>query len=350
MANTPKIILYLLTSLFCKHVTAQSITGVWRGYFTVTNASGQNNKAEVTQYNYEIQVLEKVGGQLSGVTYSYKTKEYFGKTNFVGSISANRKNVIISESAMLAVEKKDKTDDCVMICTLQYSKVGTNEEVLKGTFTSKNVKTNSSCFSGEVVLKRVAKSVFPLEQFLKRVPVADNLKTASQKVNNTGSLVNSPSAPKKKYLLELPEQALAKQPISIQDEPRKTPIELLQRENIVLASVLQPEQEVTVFIYDNGIVDNDIVSVLVDSVKVYSGVQLSEKALTFTLHFSEKITQHQIVTIAENLGDILPNTGLLVIKAGKRMIEVPIMSDFKKNAKIIINYKAACKIAVERYN
>ena len=109
----------------------------------------------------------------------------------------NRKNVIISESAMLAVEKKDKTDDCVMICTLQYSKVGTNEEVLKGTFTSKNVKTNSSCFSGEVVLKRVAKSVFPLEQFLKRVPVADNLKRASQKANDTGSLVNSPSAPKK---------------------------------------------------------------------------------------------------------------------------------------------------------
>jgi len=340
----------ILSLLNCLHLSAQTITGVWRGYFIVTNGGNLNNTAKVTQYNYEIQILENQGGKLSGVTYAYKTKEYFGKANFVGSISANRKNVIISESAMLAVEKKEKTDDCVMICTLQYSKVGTNQEMLKGTFTSKNVKTNSSCFSGEVVLKRVTQSVFPPEQFLKKVPSAGNSKTSLQRVTDTDSLAKSPATPKKKYLLELPEEGLTKQATPIREEPRTTPNELLQRENILLAAVMQPEQTVTVFIYDNGIVDNDIVSVLVDSVKVYSGVQLSEKPFSFTLHFSAAVSQHQIVTIAENLGDISPNTGLLVIKSGKRMIEVPIMSDFKKNAKILINYKAQCNVAVERYN
>ena len=127
-------------------------------------------------------------------------------------------------------------------------------------------------------------------------------------------------------------------------------MELLERDNKLLATILQAEKEVTVYIYDNGIVDNDSISVFVDSRKIFNGVRLSDKALSFPLSFSETLSQHEIVTYAENLGDISPNTGLLVIKAGTKMIEIPIMADFKKNAKIIISYKANCKVAVERYN
>lgn len=343
--------LFLFFSLIVPSlVSAQNITGIWRGKFTINDAATANKKESVVQYNYEIQLIEKSAGELVGTTYTYRTQEYFGKANFKGTISGNRKYIVISETAITAVEKQDKTDVCVMVCNLQYSMSNAGEQLLSGTFTSKNIKSNSSCFSGDVLLKRVAIPVFPLEEFLKKAPASSNRKSIAPTPMDTGSMKKSQPVSKKKYLLELPEEVLTKQTKNVPQEVIKTPIEILQRENAVLASVLQPEQEVTVFIYDNGIVDSDIISVFVDANKIFNKVPLSEKAISFPLTFSEKITQHQIVTYAENMGDIPPNTGLLVIKAGKKMIEIPIMSDFQKNAKIIINYQANCKVAVERFN
>jgi len=345
-----KKLLIIFALLLCRHLSAQNITGVWRGYFLVSESGGSANKSAATQYNYEVQILEKSGGQLSGVTYTYKTKEYFGKANFTGSVSGNRKSIVISESALVAVEKKEKTDVCIMVCSLQYGQSNSGEETLAGTFTSKNLENNSSCFVGKVFLKRVPKPLFPSEAFLKKDSVVPSKKRIMQPAPDTSKTSIADRAVRKKYLLELPDTAREKKSASIQPSPITLPGELLERENNLLATVLQAEKSVTVFIYDNGIVDNDSVSVFVDARKMFSGVRLSEKALTFPLSFSETVSQHEIVTYAENLGDIAPNTGLLVIKAGTKMIELPIMADFKKNARIIISYKANCKVVVERYN
>jgi len=345
-----KKLLIIIALLLCGHLPAQTITGVWRGNFLVTESGGSANKGTATQYNYEVQILEKSGRQLSGVTYTYKTKEYFGKANFTGSISGSRKSIVISESALVAVEKKEKTDVCIMVCSLQYNQSNSGEETLVGTFTSKNPENNSSCFVGKVFLKRVLKPLFPPAAFLNKDSVVTSKKRAMQPALDTSKTSIADRAVRKKYLLELPDTAREKKSASIQPSPVTLPGELLERENKLLATVLQAEKSVTVFIYDNGIVDNDSVSVFLDAKKIFSGVRLSEKALSIPLSFSENLSQHEIVTYAENLGDISPNTGLLVIKAGTKMIEIPIMADFKKNAKIIISYKANCKVAVERYN
>ena len=44
--------------------------------------------------------------------------------------------------------------------------------------------------------------------------------------------------------------------------------------------------------------------------------------------------------MAENLGDIPPNTALMVINYGRKRQEVFLTSDDKKNAKVILEYKA----------
>jgi len=46
--------------------------------------------------------------------------------------------------------------------------------------------------------------------------------------------------------------------------------------------------------------------------------------------------------VAENLGDIPPNTALMVVTAGgKRRQEIFLASNEQKNAKVIIEYKPA---------
>jgi hypothetical protein len=44
------------------------------------------------------------------------------------------------------------------------------------------------------------------------------------------------------------------------------------------------------------------------------------------------------VVVADNLGDIPPNTALMVVTAGRERYEVFLASNEKTNAKVVINY------------
>ena len=57
------------------------------------------------------------------------------------------------------------------------------------------------------------------------------------------------------------------------------------------------------------------------------------------IHLDESSATHEVVMVAENLGDIPPNTSLMVVKAGDKRYEVRIVSDEQKNAVVIFKYQ-----------
>jgi hypothetical protein len=59
---------------------------------------------------------------------------------------------------------------------------------------------------------------------------------------------------------------------------------------------------------------------------------------------------HELVTVAENLGRIPPNTCLMVITAGRKRFELPMSSDLQTNAKVIIEYKPEKGTQISRQN
>jgi hypothetical protein len=81
---------------------------------------------------------------------------------------------------------------------------------------------------------------------------------------------------KKKYLLEVPGINDRKQPRSLAIE-KVPPAELGGIENHLTASITQPNNEVSVMIYDNGIIYNDTIGIYIDSEKRSSGIRLTEK-------------------------------------------------------------------------
>jgi hypothetical protein len=337
---------FLFLNVLAHSSYSQSLTGIWRGSFGVRSGT-TSSVGNADRYNFEVQLLEKSNGELMGVTYSYKKKEFFGKARFSGSVSADRKRVIIKELAITDVTKNAKADVCAMICNLFFSKNSNGTEKLSGSFTSNNLSTKTKCYDGDVILLRVSQSTFPVESFLQNK--INNQPKRDVKAAQSDDTVVIDRSNRKKYLLEVPDNNDRKQPRTIAIE-KVTPAELGGRENHLTASITQPNKEVSVMIYDNGIIDNDTIGIYIDSEKRYSGVRLTEKPLTFVLSFSELKTSYELITVAENLGEIAPNTGLLVIQSGNKMIEIPIMSNFKRNAKIIISYRANCKVAVERYD
>lgn len=341
-------------TLFCvvllvlsNQLKSQSLTGIWRGSFTI-RTDAKISGGNVDRYNFEIQILEKANGELMGVTYSYKSKEFFGKANFAGRISSDRIRVTIKELVITDVSKKAQSDVCAMLCNLKLSKNSNGTEKLTGTFSSSNVSDKSKCYDGDILVLRVSKSNFPVEKFLQNKS-ANQTKRVEQELPTNNDTADINRSKRKKYLLEIPEDYYKKKSETLAPD-KKVSSELTTRENRLIASIIQPNKEVEVMLYDNGIIDNDTISIFIDSEMKYSRVRMTEKPLKFKLTFSENKASYELTTYAENLGEIAPNTGLLVVKSGNKMLEVPIMSDFKRNAKIIISYRANCNVAVERYD
>ena len=96
---------------------------------------------------------------------------------------------------------------------------------------------------------------------------------------------------------------------------------------------------ITVSLYDNGTIDNDTISVYLDKKLVISNQRLSLSPLTVTLHMDDDDNYHELIMVAENLGDIPPNTSLMVVKAGDRQFEVNITSTEQKNAVVVFKYE-----------
>ena len=121
------------------------------------------------------------------------------------------------------------------------------------------------------------------------------------------------------------------------------PKQLIERENPLINTIQVDEKEVRIDYYDNGEIDNDTISVYDNNKNVVNGGRLSYFPITLNLIFSNEVRVHEIITVAENLGDIPPNTALMVITYGKKRFEVFIASDEKKNAKVILEYKPKVK-------
>jgi hypothetical protein len=115
---------------------------------------------------------------------------------------------------------------------------------------------------------------------------------------------------------------------------------LLERENKLVKTITTSEENIEINLYDNGTIDNDTISVYHNNQLVISNGRLTLSPLTIRIKCTKAENRHELVIVAENLGDIPPNTALMVIKAGgnKERYEIFLASTEQRNAKVIINY------------
>src|SRR6185369_17859338 len=92
-------------------------------------------------------------------------------------------------------------------------------------------------------------------------------------------------------------------------------------------------------LYDNGEVDGDTVTVLMNGNIIFSKVGLTTKANSKTIYISPDMDSVKLVMYAESLGEIPPNTGLMVVKDGEKRYDVRFSADLKTNAGIVLRRK-----------
>ncbi|MBS1741415.1 MAG: hypothetical protein JST81_00145 [Bacteroidetes bacterium] len=103
-----------------------------------------------------------------------------------------------------------------------------------------------------------------------------------------------------------------------------------------IQTVMYKSDSLTLTLYDNGEVDGDTVSVIVNGKMVLAHQGLSTKAITKTIYMTEMADSVQLIMYAESLGSIPPNTGLLIVKDGRDRYEIRFAGDLKKNAAVIL--------------
>lgn len=94
----------------------------------------------------------------------------------------------------------------------------------------------------------------------------------------------------------------------------------------------------TLSFYDNGVVDGDSISVYLNGQPVITNTKLTAVA-TKKAVFVGSIDEVKLLLVAENLGSIPPNTGLLIIRDGEKTFQVNFTADMQTNASILLKRK-----------
>jgi hypothetical protein len=317
---------------------AQKLTGIWRGYFSAAAGIFRDDIGE-EMYKYEVQIDQQSNNSVKGVTYSYKSTVFYGKSSMQGIFTASSKNLILKELKLVELKIGSNSEPCLMTCYLDYVKIG-KLEVLQGTFISTNAKNKKDCGSGKVYLERVLKSDFELEDFLAhpkpQVPITQqkpNVKPSTtdadqlnrNKITDTEKLSNND---------KLTATDLKKSVVS-----SIAPKVLTQRDNFLIKRIISSEPQIKVELFDNGTIDNDTISLYHNNEQVIKKGKLNYQPLTYSFTCGNEAVSHELILVAENLGEIPPNTAIMVVTIGKKRQEIFLTSDEKKNAKIIIDYK-----------
>lgn len=377
-------ILIFLALLFPAILQAQEITtsnaditGLWKG--TLYNDTTR------TYYRYEIAISEEKKGKYTGYSHTWflvDDQQYYGVKKIKIKRSGDK---IITEDATLIAnnypEAPAKGVRQLNVLTLAFID---SLMVLNGPFSTNQTKIYSP-LTGTIKLERRndynQSSLVPhlqelgLEKNLSFVrpiePVkpAIDLATADVRAISPGITQVSPAPqtnqPEKELSLEkrdisyqasksnnkaeLPVDIKKKDiPVPVVNKPVDVPagqtlvkkaatgIEAEKRVTVIQQVVGIKSDSLQLSLYDNGEVDGDTVSVLLNGITILERQGLSTRAVKKTIYLPKDYDSLQIVMYAETLGSIPPNTGLLVIRDGQDTYEIRFSGDLQKNAGILL--------------
>lgn len=165
----------------------------------------------------------------------------------------------------------------------------------------------------------------------KPIVAAAQPKPATPKPVTVAAATTSPPAP--------PVTPAPEAPVIVKAPPPPLPelpaVNLASRKIESIETIPVYSDSLVLSIYDNGEIDGDTVSVVLNGKTIMSKLRLGSRAQSITIYLTPELGDDlQLVMFAENLGIYPPNTGLLILQDGNRRREVRFSGDLSKNAAI----------------
>lgn len=291
-------LLFLLVSMLfmrCGALIAQGdFPQVWKGKIQ----EGKNT------YEYTLNLKSKIKDSVFGTSIS-KSQGFYCETAFRGAVTNSGYHIV--ETQVIKMNYKGNNDVCLM--DLRLVRLG---KKMSGNFESNNAQ-KKECGFGTVTMNRadpIINKDNPPTTSIIRPSVIAQVETSQENKSITPIATTSPLTLSNKRELE-------------------------KREEKVIDRLQFTEDSVTITIYDNGVIDEDFISLVVNDQIIFDKVKLSATPLVYTLKRKEG-NRYSIAFHAETLGTIPPNTGLIILTAGEKRKELLFTSDLEKTATILI--------------
>jgi len=295
------ILLFVPIQLF-----AQDITGTWSGFLLVNDA----------KVPYEL-VISGDKKNLSG--YSMLTFTFDGVEN-VGvktmEIKIKRASIAIEDGELIYDNYTTPSRRVKLYGTLVW--VGRDSNMtLAGTLTTRSLDMralNENNFKGKIKMQRKPPSRSKLISKLDEMGLAEKLS----------------------FIRPAVKKEVVAAPVKEKETIITTSREVVKRETEVIRTVLFKSDSLVLSLYDNGEIDGDTVSLVLNVNIILSKQGLTDKAIRKTISASEIGDSSKLVLYAENLGRIPPNSGLLILQDGNERYQIRFSGDLQKNSAVIL--------------
>jgi hypothetical protein len=305
-----KIFLFFCLLVFFETTTAQKLVGFWNG-----KISRQNNNGYGAD-NFEMHIYQS-GKDLYGYTFAYSDTSRFVLYRFSGKINKKTKLVNAEEFGYAYVLLPDTLNPCEKKFELLYTKID-DTKYLTGKWSGISIDT--TCYPNDellVALQKIDKPVFSNDFFV--------MKKINQFFKNKQ--------------LYSPKKIEAEDSIAVTKTITDSSQIIPEKRKLDIQQILTVKDSVIkITLYDNAQIDGDTVSVFVNKKPIIVKQRLSDKPLTFTIPFPNKGEAIELLLQAENLGEIPPNTGIMIVEADGKRYEIRVQSDFEKHAVVIFTF------------
>ena len=288
------------------NIFGQNLTGIWIG--------------RETGSSYMKLVVVQVGDSCFG--YTYDEGPGFCKANFAGRFDAEKQKLRGKGVSFIA----RSSGHILAVYNLNYSKEG-EDEYLDGDVSAKGV--------GSIIF---ASDFARLQKITTRVDTTHYMRDkvfTLQKRNKLTDSLQSMAVQK----IELPAEQEKKSVTRINKAPDTIAQVKQTRVSKTIQHIITSADTIKMMLYDNGVVDDDTVTVFFDNAIILDSYRITEKAKELSVILTKDGREHTLELFANNLGKIPPNSALIIVMAGKERYEVYASYDLSTNAQIILQYK-----------
>ena len=319
--KTNSAITFCLLTLFLLSFSltkAQMVTGNWHG-----KINGQ--KAEVK--------IVKTGDSITGTSYYYTSASNYRRYTIKGYFDEKSNEVIWWDDRL--VEEKagsvfNSPGKVPLLSRADFNCPGAGVMLLDGSSNEKNEEIKD----GTVHLEKTYKGPLFNDEW---DWVIDNFTVGTNDpyiIDSVSLIAFNPdrkpapkaeppvAANKRPGMVAIPPTADKKEP---KPEPQKIVVappsieqKFIARKKKVFTTIPVSGDSISLSFYDNAIVDGDSISLFLDGRMIFSHIKLSDKPYTVKLAVNELSEESELVMVAENLGDIPPNTSYMVAMVGDK--------------------------------
>lgn len=333
---------WLLLFLLPLQVFAQDITGIWTGFLQTTGS----------QVHYELAITENKE-KLAGYSLTIFTFNGVENTGVKSIKLKSKKGKISLEDDELIYNNYTTPSKRVKLFGELFLKTKDSILIMEGTFTTRSMDirfANENVFKGTIHLQK--QNNFTQTKLLSKL----------EEMNLLATLSFIPSETKEKDIVSVPVKVKDPPPV-VRSKPKEktspsvnsglppiktaavkntgnTSADITARKTEILKTVYFKSDSLVIRLFDNGQVDGDTVSVLLNGKIIISKKGLTANAITQTIYMASVPGDSLVLVMyAENLGTIPPNTGLLVLQDGDDRYEIRFAGDLEKNAAIVLKRK-----------